>query len=953
MNLFPVLSLLSFAVIPLCVGMESRTWQDMAGSIPPAITCLRFSDEFGKKEESVSKSDLLVYRTGDDLTLNRDWRGEQDFSVRAAIGWNQEGICFYFDVWDDEVLSASNPAELWRRDSVELFFAAPSDALFGTGTRKYRQLQLIVSPPDEQGKCLSHAYFDAFDGPDVACWIRGQRTADGYRIWLILPYSTFGEFSPRENGLLRMQFNCNDYDRRDGELFPPRQISINQAMKPSVSESGYFLFRFCNDKKENPLPSLELKWRPQVPNLTDATDLRIPVILPLEGLKKAELSIQDSTGREMKRIPLPVTSGEYRLENLDDIEAINLRLVFSGELNDGSSGVVVRSLAQTGNLLRTLEKQLQENPDGPRLAGILALASSIEFLRLAAAKNSPNTDRMADAVFECEARLALLNDDPLPAGLPSRFRYLELTRSFDTLCNVAFSRHSGSRRNFVAISIPWGNIPIVNAELYTFDTEEEAIRLEREFKVALPHPLSPPSLVEADSVFAGNGHWLTEGVRTDLEVERQVSLYTPECPRQVIRLALDEAAEFSLDAVVVMPDAPPEMTEKVRSLIRERGLPMIAFSDRDNYRYTLIAGTPPASEITSFRHSFLGITGDQLIVRRGNDVFRCGYTNRKLAQAFMEFLLSGKPLTFEIARGFAELRAEELPQPSPQEVAESRDLRMGDVHTHTIFSDGHSTPLGLLFNAPMAGFDFLVISDHDEVAGALELQQNLRKHSSSFPVFAGQEVTMTPRYHINVYPLQTRIDDHSSWRAIKTAAERQGAITQLNHPMTYGTNFSSLWYGDFTQAGFDAVERRVEFLKKWSRNNRNKLPAVTGSTDTHDGIFGERNSTVVRLPDFSEEALAGAIRRGEAAMLDAMSPGYVYGNVSLRRMIGAALRDPETPSRYYQRLQACFSGFDVVGAIHDSSIAVSISAGASSQPVTTLEPESTLILADTSETGAF
>lgn len=259
-----------------------------------------------------------------------------------------------------------------------------------------------------------------------------------------------------------------------------------------------------------------------------------------------------------------------------------------------------------------------------------------------------------------------------------------------------------------------------------------------------------------------------------------------------------------------------------------------------------------------------------------------------------------------------------MPQPRPEDTVAASKLRTGDVHTHTIFSDGQSTPAGLLAEAPAAGLDFLVISDHDEVTGALRLQQNLRQSRCGLWVFAGQEITMTPRYHLNVYPISHRIDDRFSWKSIRKQADVAGAVVQLNHPMTYGTGFSELWYGDISRAGLDAIERRTEYLEKWRRTADGKVPAVTGSTDTHQGIFGYYSATIVLTDNFSSEALAEAIRAGRAAMIDPFLPELACGDPAICRAVTAVLLDPASPERFASRLKAALKNFDAIGLIRNS-----------------------------------
>lgn len=899
---------------------------DSMDNLLPAVTCLQVPDDYLKQSPPPENSQTLVFDDPARLTKAENWRGKEDFSVRVTFGWNHDGLCFFFDVKDsDLVCEKEKNVDLWMQDSVELFIAAPEGKKFGNNTLSFERFQLILSPPDAAGKFRSFTLYDGAYGPDIRYEASGERTGDGYRIRLLIPYGTFGNYDLRRDGEFRMQFSCNDYDRRDGNCLPPRKVSINRAPQPSASAEDYPLFRLCRSDADNPKHSLETVWNPVAPRLAEADSLTIAPELP-NFLEHAELSVQDLSGRELQHEVIPPGTEILTLTDLSKLGSVGLRFVFTGYVNGKAYGSVTRNSAQIAGLLRVVDAVKWDRQPPWRTSAYLAMVSAIEFLRLAATPGSLNNNRMADAIAECEARLALLEGRPFPADLPARYRYLELTRGFEAQLNVAYSR--GGRPNeriFAAISLPWGNIPCVNAELYGCDNIADAEKLIAEM-TAYCTPFAPPAIAGADTVYAGRGHLLSDGLRSDMEPERLLSLYASSRPRHVFRMTPEDAFRHPVDAVIVMPDSPEPIKKQLLDFAASRKLPVIPFARKGNFRYSLIAGTPDYPEIAWFWHSRNGLPSDFLIVRRGADVIRCGYGDRELGKTFMEFILAGKPITRPVAEQFARRRAASMPAPQTADFKAAGELRTGDVHTHTIFSDGQSTPAGLLAAAPAAGFDFLVISDHDEVEGALRLAENMRRHNCHLPLFAGQEITMAPRYHINVYPIPQRIDDRFSWPAIRAAARKFGAVTQLNHPMTYGTGFSKLWYGDISLAGFDAIERRVEYLEKWRRSAAGRIPAVTGSTDTHIGIFGYSNCTTVIAPDFSGKALADAVRAGRSAMIDPFLPEPACGDPAVCRAVAAALLDPETPQRFGRRLNAALAGFDAAGFLADSETAPALPA---------------------------
>jgi hypothetical protein len=129
---------------------------------------------------------------------------------------------------------------------------------------------------------------------------------------------------------------------------------------------------------------------------------------------------------------------------------------------------------------------------------------------------------------------------------------------------------------------------------------------------------------------------------------------------------------------------------------------------------------------------------------------------------------------------------------------------LGDLHSHTSYSDGAETPAdAFTYARDTANIDFLVITDHSNSIDLTEwadtqAQANNYTQNGSFVGLAGFEWTHTSQGHINVYNTSTYVsrddpnyDTLSEFYAwLKTQPD---AIAQFNHPFTL-QDFDSFAY---------------------------------------------------------------------------------------------------------------------------------------------------------------
>jgi len=177
-------------------------------------------------------------------------------------------------------------------------------------------------------------------------------------------------------------------------------------------------------------------------------------------------------------------------------------------------------------------------------------------------------------------------------------------------------------------------------------------------------------------------------------------------------------------------------------------------------------------------------------------------------------------------------------RPSLAPAAEPGWLR-GDLHCHTLHSDGDSWPADMLAEAVARGLDFLGVTDHNGVAHHPDYASVT---GDDLPILLpGVEVT-TYGGHWNAWGTSTWYDfreptSEGATRAMQAAA-RSGALVSVNHPKPFGppweypdaTGYHAIevWNGHWQAANSRALAWWEEHLRAGQR-----IVALGGS-DTHE-----------------------------------------------------------------------------------------------------------------------
>ncbi|HEX9066376.1 MAG TPA: CehA/McbA family metallohydrolase [Streptosporangiaceae bacterium] len=192
----------------------------------------------------------------------------------------------------------------------------------------------------------------------------------------------------------------------------------------------------------------------------------------------------------------------------------------------------------------------------------------------------------------------------------------------------------------------------------------------------------------------------------------------------------------------------------------------------------------------------------------------------------------------------------------------------GDLHAHTVHSDGVLTVPELAAFAAGRGLDFLAVTDHNTISQHAELPAAAAAHGIG--LLPGQEVT-TERGHANAFGEIGWVDFRRPPDEWLTQTEREGGLLSVNHP--YGGHVS--WTAP--------MRRRPPLLEVWHWSWLDPRwttplawwlawdPAATavGGSDWHrPGSDAPPGSPVTWVQAASTEpaALIEALRAGRAAV---------------------------------------------------------------------------------------
>ncbi|MEI6432648.1 MAG: CehA/McbA family metallohydrolase, partial [bacterium] len=210
----------------------------------------------------------------------------------------------------------------------------------------------------------------------------------------------------------------------------------------------------------------------------------------------------------------------------------------------------------------------------------------------------------------------------------------------------------------------------------------------------------------------------------------------------------------------------------------------------------------------------------------------------------------------------------------------------GNMHAHTIHSDGGYTLDNLVARNERAGFDFLASTEHNSPTAHYRFAEVGRDHPDHL-LLCGDELT-TPSGHANIigqppgkfYDFRIDAGDGKLSRRIDEV-HRDGGFFTVNHPFAPCTSCFWKYYDDEWKEA-DAIEVWNNLwtpedrlaVDKWdSLLKAGRRISAIGGTDYHRGEDMMSPATLIFAPELSRRAILDNLRRGHIILTQSPRSG--------------------------------------------------------------------------------
>jgi len=863
----------------------------------------------------------IIYRSG-----RHEWLGPADAGMEAFCAWTADGLALAVNVTDNEVINTKPPATYYEQDCVELFVDARADDKFGKAPYSRGAYQLFVRPPMKgQAPDIVLANGSKLDGARVA----GVATAKGYTVEVFLPLTVFPGFTPKAGAAVGFEFMLDDYDARDGEMAQPCAMNYQAVRDLWQAPQNFMKWSLIDGGVET---SLEL-----------GAQAHVSAQKIMGGNEKLTVGIDLGTGLSARagsaRIRLLAPDGAtaakstVKLSNAPAPWQAAKRGVFTwptGALQEGyytlsvtidgkdgrPLGAYNQPILSVGSMLEDMYARLGKanvaalsQTDPLKAAGYLAAGACVERLKRGIETN--DLEAITRAQSEFNARVAWLDGGKATAdGL---LGLLALGANPEAQVRVEFD---GPKMAMVYLYS--GSIPFAEAMVRDLGSEEEA-------RQAI-EPIDFPNIEKL--TIAGKPALLsTAGA---IYQTSDLSRYNPAAQALIINknygfAYLVEPMFLNLltvNAVVYRPDCPPAIREAVERWAAAHKVPEKSLKDALKEDVILIAGSMPSANegMPKIGDVFMPKPAsgfNSLVAADGTRVITLTSPSRTVAVRMAELILNAKsisPTDTDALR--VELLKTCAPNAKPAVLPKDIQAYCGDLHMHTIYSDGSVTPTALTLECMYAGLDYMVISDHMTLDGAKLAQGLLKTYGFDFPLTLGEEINKGWT-HFNAYPLKTALPFTTEYDTIK-AAHAQGAVVQWNHPDRSEDWNKAQYFQALNGTALDAWEHIPGYFEEWKAQGM--LPVITGTSDTHSPIpWSER--TIILAPSAQGADIAEAIRAKQAiaVSLYEQRPEIFFGAEGMRNLAWALLADGDgLKQTHAARLKAMLKNADLVGLLKAS-----------------------------------
>jgi len=820
-------------------------------------------------------------------SASRIWAGPIDSSMEFYCAWNHNGLYFAAIVADNEIINDRPPERAYEQDCIEVFVDGRTGNRFMRAPYSKGCYQILIKPPVEKSQPVA-VVFGSHKIEDIVC--KGITTKYGYNIELFIPWSAFPDIKkPDSTTSIAIQAMLDDYDRKDGEKIQPLSFSLFGRKNLSKNPQN-FIQCVLAGKNEN-TTSLS------------GVFINCPFIIFEKG--RVSLSIEtmsllfQGTGKDIKvraetengkqifektlnlhSFPVPWEKTKYAKIYLDTTK-IDSELIFLFPIVNGVSGKQTasrRTLVFLGNIGQGIIEEIKK-ADIPKKAetepfrALAYMAVGTCYEKIKRAVETADTERLKMAVREAAARIDVLKGKQLKTD--NYFLNL-LTLCANPQAQVIVEYPS---TNTTSVSFYWASIPLATVRIKKFSDENaarDAAKQKMNGLMDLLQDVNPAGPVVIAGLPARASSW------SYMFFYFNISWFNPEkhimivIPRKKKVYVLDkEKIDYAdTECVVISEYASEDMKKTVRKyILSSKTKPAICSFEKAMEKNSFLFLTEKIPEsLLNFKTFKIDIVKQSIIRIPYRDMLvSVSHPSRWVAEEAVNLVVKGKPVSESDVEIIRKTLVNEFAfsMKSSEKVKRQGFIYCGDLHSHSTFSDGNLSPVGMVVESMYCFMDFFALTDHNTIEGAKIVSKLLAEHGFNYTFLIGEEIT-TKSFHFNAYPLKKTVSYSGSAEEIIAEAKQQSALVQWNHPGWTNSQWElSRLDQPLNDTGLDAWEHIPLMYYQWKKQD--VCPPLVGSTDSHDGTFSNPERTIIFSSDLSETSIIDAIKNRRSILV---SPGY-------------------------------------------------------------------------------
>ena len=209
-----------------------------------------------------------------------------------------------------------------------------------------------------------------------------------------------------------------------------------------------------------------------------------------------------------------------------------------------------------------------------------------------------------------------------------------------------------------------------------------------------------------------------------------------------------------------------------------------------------------------------------------------------------------------------------------QSLLSGRELLVGDLHAHSVLSDGSGSPRQVLLACMAAGMDFAAITDHNMVEGSLAAREWCDTRGLGFTAIRGEEV-LGKGFEVLALDIGSWVSPQPDPTKLASDVREQGGLALLCHVGYPEEETGKRLMEEFDSLDLDGIDRWSDGMADYlnQREMLGRRPVVTAVTDAHQLTFGWPSRTLVFASDSSEKGILEAIRDGYYVTLSSRGVG--------------------------------------------------------------------------------